>query len=206
MVGRGRKLTAEQRSLAHVHIGEVPRGVMDERATLEQCLRRLPFDEALAVADSTLRMGFGRHRLEAIGMSARGPGSPRIRRVCDLADGRAANPFESVLRAIAADVPGLNVTPQVVISDGAFTARPDLVDPRLWLVLEADSFAWHGKRSALASDARRYNALVVRGWIVLRFSYEDVMFQPESVRATLVAAVALAELLTQVGRVGPDAA
>jgi very-short-patch-repair endonuclease len=87
----------------------------------------------------------------------------------------------------------------VVISD-EFTARPDLVDERLWLVLEADSFEWHGKRSALASDARRYNLLVVRGWIVLRFSYEDVMFQPDEVRRVLLAAVQLAELLSEVGR------
>jgi very-short-patch-repair endonuclease len=94
----------------------------------------------------------------------------------------------------------LHVTPQVVITEGAFTARPDLVDERLWLVLEADSFEWHGKRSALASDARRYNMLVVRGWIVLRFCYEDVMFHPDDVRSVIVSAVELAELLKEVGR------
>ena len=41
--------------------------------------------------------------------------------------------------------------------------------------------------------------LVVNGWTVLRFSYEDVMFQPDEVRRVLVAAVALAELLVEVG-------
>jgi hypothetical protein len=40
----------------------------------------------------------------------------------------------------------------------------------------------------------------VAGWIVLRFSYEDVMFHPEQVREILVAAVGLAELLSEVGR------
>jgi very-short-patch-repair endonuclease len=138
--------------------------------------------------------------LDRIAEQVRGPGSPQVRRVCRNADERAANPFESTLRAIAHDVPGLDVVPQVVIADGDFTARPDLVDERLWLVLEADSFEWHGKRSALASDARRYNLLVVRGWIVLRFTYEDVMFRADEVRQTLSAAVALAELLSEVGR------
>ena len=85
--------------------------------------------------------------------------------------------------------------PQVRIDDGAFIVRPDLVDEGLRLVLEADSFEWHGKRSALAEDTRRYNMLVVAGWIVLRFCFEDVMYDPESVRETLVQSVALAEVL-----------
>ena len=61
-------------------------------------------------------------------------------------------------------------------------------------------------RAALASDARRYNMLVVNGWTVLRFSYEDVMFHPDEVRRVLVAAVALAELLVEVGIRGRPAA
>ncbi len=205
LVSRGRKLSAEARRLAHVHVGELTAQQVSDRVTtadvtLAQCLRRLPYDEALAVADSALRAGVGRGTLDRIADEARGPGAPRICRVCAAADDRAANPFESVLRAIAHDVPGLDVTPQVAITDGDFAVRPDLVDERLWLVLEADSFEWHGSRSALASDARRYNLLVVRGWIVLRFSYEDVMFHAGEVRQVLVAAVALAELLSEVGR------
>ena len=211
LVSLGRRLRPVFRRFAHVHIGDPSRlrvceGVTDQALTLEQCLRRLPYDEALAVADSALRSGVGRRVLDRMAESARGPGSPKIRRVCRNADERAANPFESVLRAIAHDVPGLDVTPQVVIVDGDVTVRPDLVDERLWLVFEADSFEWHGKRSALASDTRRYNMLVVRGWIVLRFCYEDVMFHPDDVRQVLIAAVALAELLSEVGRRRPRAA
>jgi very-short-patch-repair endonuclease len=55
-------------------------------------------------------------------------------------------------------------------------ARPDLVDEDLRLVLEADSFEWHGDRVALRDDARRYDLMVVNGWRVLRFAWEDVMF------------------------------
>ena len=42
----------------------------------------------------------------------------------------------------------------------------------------------------LCRDARRYNAFVVHGWLVLRFSWEDVMLHPDDVRAVLEAAVA----------------
>lgn len=205
LVSRGRKLPRDARTVAVIHFGEagpeqVRDGVTVPELTLLQCLRRLPYAEALSVADSALRSGAGPGMLERLAENVRGPGAPQVRRVCRGADGRAANPFESTLRAIAHAVPGLHVTPQVVISEGAFTARPDLVDERLWLVLEADSFEWHGKRSALASDARRYNMLVVRGWIVLRFCYEDVMFHPDDVRSVIVSAVELAELLKEVGR------
>ena len=84
--------------------------------------------------------------------------------------------------------------------------RPDLVDLRLRIVIECDSFEWHGKRSALAADARRYNAMVVDGWIVLRLVYDDVMGDPVAVRVLLVAVVALAELLNKALRAARSAA
>jgi very-short-patch-repair endonuclease len=97
-----------------------------------------------------------------------------------------------VLRATALDVEGLSVRPQVRIGQ----VRPDLVDEELRIVLEADSFEWHGSRSALRRDARRYNLLIIDGWLVLRFAWEDVMFDQSYVRAVLVNVVARR---TQVG-------
>lgn len=156
--------------------------------TLEMCGRRLPFDEALAVADSALREGFAKDELSQLAASARGPGSARLRRVAELADGRAANPFESVTRAIAIDVPGLDVEPQVKIRGAlGLDVRPDLVDRRRRIVIEADSFAWHGDRAALRRDARRYDLLVANGWTVLRLAWEDVMHDQQWVRSILVA-------------------
>ncbi len=156
--------------------------------TLEMCGRRLPFDEALAIADSALREGFPRPELMRLAETANGPGSARLRRVVAAADGRAANPFESVLRSLALEVPGLEVEPQLRIRGAlGLDVRPDLVGRRRRIVLEADSFEWHGDRAALRRDARRYDLLVVNGWTVLRFSWEDVMHDQEWVRAVLVA-------------------
>jgi very-short-patch-repair endonuclease len=81
---------------------------------------------------------------------------------------------------------GLSVRPQVWIGN----VRPDLVDEELRIVLEADSFEWHGGRAALKRDARRYNLLVVDGWLVLRFAWEDVMFDQRYVRSVLLRLVA----------------
>ncbi|MBC7638997.1 MAG: hypothetical protein H7231_04340 [Rhodoferax sp.] len=47
-----------------------------------------------------------------------------------------------------------------------------------------------GAVSALERDARRYNAMVVNGWIVIRLCYDDVMHHPDAVREVLAAAVA----------------
>lgn len=172
-----------------------------QEVTLLHCLRTLPFDEALAIADSALRHGFGQMALERIADGARGPGARQVRRVAAEASELPANPFESVLRAIALDISGLSVRPQVTITVPGMTARSDLVDERLRVVLEADSFEWHGGRQRLAEDSRRYNRLVVGGWIVLRFAWEDVMHDPDYVRTVLTGVVALAETLNK-GRCG----
>jgi very-short-patch-repair endonuclease len=201
-VSRGRHLDPGDARSAHVHVAElgsrdVVDGITTPEVTLTATLRSEPFDSALAIADSAIRCGFGVANLARIADLARGPGSGRLRLVARHASPRAANPFESVLRAIWLDVPGLDVEPQVSICDGSFSARPDLVDRRLRIVLEADSFEWHGGRRQLASDARRYNRLVVAGYLVLRFSWEDVMLHPGDVHDVLVAAVALAEALSE---------
>jgi very-short-patch-repair endonuclease len=193
-VPKNRKVTGEQSRGVLLHRADLGAddlrdGATSRDRTLVDCLRTLPFDEGLAVADSALREGFAAARLRALARDAAGPGSRMIRRVAAEATADAANPFESVLRAIALDVPGLAVRPQVSIHDPHFLGRPDLVDERLRIALEADSFEWHGSRAALRKDARRYNRLVVRGWLVLRFSWEDVMFQPDDVRGVLEAAV-----------------
>jgi very-short-patch-repair endonuclease len=150
------------------------------------CAKTRPFDEALAIADSALRHGdVTRRELFELAEQMPSTGRSACLRVARAADGRAANPFESVLRAIALDVKGLDLEPQLLISEFGFTGRPDLVDRERRVVLEADSFEFHGKRRALRRDCERYNALALCGWLVLRFSYEHVMFRPAYVRGCL---------------------
>ena len=158
--------------------------------TMLDCLRIRDLRRSLAVADSALRAGRTPAWLHAIAAQIRGPGAVQARFVSAHATELSANPFESGLRAIGLEVSGLTLRPQVRLysADGEFLGRPDLVDADLGIIAEADSFEWHGARSALVKDARRYNEFVVRGWAVLRFTWEDVMFEPERVRSTLQAA------------------
>ncbi|MFP5253237.1 MAG: hypothetical protein ACLGH4_05525 [Actinomycetes bacterium] len=58
-------------------------------------------------------------------------------------------------------------------------------------MVECESHSWHSRRGALRRDCRRYTKLVLLGWPVLRFAWEDVMFHPDYVRECLEAAAAL---------------
>lgn len=112
----------------------------------------------------------------------------RCRRVARCADPRAANPFESVLRAIALEIQGLRVQPQVWVGN---IGRADLADSRLHLAVEAESFEFHGLRRLLKRDCERYNGFVLLGWVVVRFAWEHVMFEPAYVRNVLTGVVRL---------------
>jgi very-short-patch-repair endonuclease len=197
MVRRGRKLTSEQRAgvavrWANLAEDQVRDGVTVPLRTVLDCARVLPFDEALAIADSALRSGLVT-RDDLDGIDVRGAGAAAVRRVLAHADGRAANPFESVLRALCIEA-GLVVEPQALVELGTGAVRPDLVCHVLRLVLEADSWTFHASRKAHRRDCARYNLLVIRGWRVLRFTWEQVMHDQAYVRW------ALAELVRPVGR------
>jgi very-short-patch-repair endonuclease len=162
----------------------------DPLTTLIDCAKALPFADALAVADSALRAEtITPTQLVRAAESVRTTGRTQCLRVARCADGRAANPFESTLRALALDVPGLRPEPQARIEVAGFAVHPDLVDRDLGLVMEADSWAFHGGRREFARDCERYNELSLAGWTVLRFSYEAVMGDPTYVRSTLARAV-----------------
>lgn len=205
-VPRGRKVPVSRRDGVTLHRADLAPGetigpFTSPRRTLVDCLRSLPFDEALAVADSALRRGsLDEAKLMEVAASVQGPGAATARRVAREASGRAANPFESALRAISLDVPGLRLAPQVTITALDFEVTPDLVDVARRVAVEADSFAWHGDRAALRTDTRRYNNLVTRGWLVLRFSWEDVMHDPVYVRCTLERLAALVNGLPEEGQ------
>ncbi len=165
--------------------------VTSKLRTVLDCARMLPFEAGLTVADSALRLGAVDHsQLMMAAVELVGPGCRRAVRVAAAADGRAESPLESVIRAILIEA-GINgFEPQVVVRDGTFSARIDLGHRELFLAVEGDGFAFHSTRPALTRDCRRHVNLTVRGWRLLRFTWEDVMFDREWVVAAIRAAMA----------------
>jgi very-short-patch-repair endonuclease len=141
----------------------------------------MPFDEALAIADSALALCLvDRSALLAAVLARPRTGRSRRLRVARHADGRAANAFESRLRGIVLDAGVSGFEPQAEIRlSCTHVVRVDLANAARRVVLEADSFEHHGSRGALARDCERYDELVADGWIVLRFAWEHVMFRPQ---------------------------
>jgi very-short-patch-repair endonuclease len=154
--------------------------------TVLDCAATLPFAEGLAVADSALREGYLRPEdLAEAAQERRGPGARAVRRVARTADGDAANPFESALRAAVLDAGLTGFGPQQPVPIGGMTLHVDLGDPRRRIAVEADSFTHHGTRTALRDDCRRYDELVRSGWTVLRFAWEHVVLDPAWVGAVV---------------------
>ena len=146
--------------------------------TVLLCARDLPFDSALTVADSALRDGAMSHdTLITAAASWRGGNEGRVQLVAAHANGLAKNPFESGLRGITISA-GYDFVPQYEVRVGAMTVHPDLVDPINGIILEADSWGFHADKEAHDRDCQRYTMLTADGWIVLRFTYDQVMFQP----------------------------
>jgi very-short-patch-repair endonuclease len=166
-------------------------GVTTALRTVVDCARILPFGEALVVADSALAQGkLGQVELRAAAMAVRGPGRAAAIRVAAAADARAGSPLESLVRALALEA-GMRARLQATITDDAFFARVDLADLDHGIVVEADSYLHHGTREGFERDCARYDDLAVRGWLVLRFTWRQVMNDPEWIRQTLVEAMRL---------------
>ncbi len=199
-VPRERRLTVGARDLILPHWSDLGPDdvhgiVTTPRRTLVDCMRNLPTDESLPIVDSAIRADdFTVEEIVDLAHATRGRGRARIRAIAGAATSKAANAFESVLRAQANQVPGLNVQAQlpITVPETGVVLHPDLGDPVLHLALECESFKWHGESAALTRDCRRYNALTNRGWMVIRFSWYLVMFEPAYVQQTLLDAVGLA--------------
>ena len=189
-VPRGRRLDRDGGDLLaayDVHWTDLPEddqidGVTAPVRTVIDCARDLPFDAALAVADSARRGGVSGLAIADAATRSPRTGRARAERVAREASDLADNPFESVLRAIALDVPGLHVRPQGWISR---VGRADIVDEELRVAIEAESWTHHGSPAQFRSDARRYTDFARLGWVVARFVWEQAMYQPEDVYEAL---------------------
>jgi hypothetical protein len=63
--------------------------------------------------------------------------------------------------------------------------EPDFYWPALRLVVETDGWETHGTKSAFRSDRRKDAALTAAGYRVMRFTYDDVVYEPDTVVARL---------------------
>ena len=63
--------------------------------------------------------------------------------------------------------------------------RVDLAYPEPRVIVEGDSQRWHGTPEAFQLDRRRDNLAQIAGWIILRFTWQDITERPEYVVYTV---------------------
>lgn len=139
-----------------------------------------------AMEDALLRGLASFSLLERTVARLAGPGRPGSRLLRRLVDERVPSQraTESALEDALVEVlrraglPSPVRQHEVVAIDG-LRVRVDLAYPAVRLAIEADSRRWHGGRDDVIRNAAKGNALVLVGWRVLRFTWDDVRGRPE---------------------------
>jgi very-short-patch-repair endonuclease len=61
----------------------------------------------------------------------------------------------------------------------------DFAWPASRLIVEVDGYRYHSSKQARARDARRDRELTARGWRPVRFTFEEIAFEPGEVAREL---------------------
>lgn len=123
--------------------------------------------------------------LERVGRRGR-PGTAVLREVLQnraLGDARPDGMLEphmaELLEAAGLEQPRFQY--EIRGEDGRVIDRVDFAYVAERLAIEVDGWSFHGSPEAMTSDLRRQNRLVALGWTVLRFTWWQVMNEPERV-------------------------
>jgi hypothetical protein len=161
------------------------------RATVD-LMRRLPYAEAVVVADAVQHAGLLTAEQIADELPAhRGlRGIRQAERALELSSPLAESPPESRLR-VTLVLGGLEPVPQydVRTADGRWLARVDLAFPAARVAIEYDGRDIHSQFDVFTRDRQRQNDLVAAGWVVLRYTAEDLRLRRHAIVAEVRRAV-----------------
>jgi hypothetical protein len=145
----------------------------------------------LMAADASGKLN--RRRLEELIATSprRGMANLRLLTSDDPADTRTIN--ERRMRSICREfgVPEPLCNHPIIVGDRRFVA--DFCWPSLSLIVEADSWRWHGGRLATERDANRDQLLSVHGWRVVHFTRDQILRERDRTGRRLLALTAAAE-------------
>jgi very-short-patch-repair endonuclease len=172
--------------------GTAPVWITTPVQTVMDCALSLPLLQAVVVCDSALRAGdVSVEELQRA--AARLPGvrdARKVRRVVELCDPGSGSVLESVLRVRMLLVGITDFTSQLLVRDvPGQQVRVDFGFLAQGVVVEVDGVRWHQHP---ARDQARDNVLAALGWRVLRFTWAQVVHEPEAVLAEIAAARACA--------------
>jgi len=161
--------------------------VRNGRAAAEQPVVRQAVIEA--VRTRAVRAAAVRRAAEQLGRHA---GRAQLAALLDLVERGCHSELE--VFGVQHVLPGPPAVPayvqqhRVVLPDGR-AAELDAAWLAARVAVELDGAAFHGSREARERDLRRDSALAATGWVVLRFSYDRLVTDPEGCRREIEAVV-----------------
>ena len=195
LAGRRRRARLLVRRLSHLPASEVTRHdripVTTPARTLLDLAAILARPELERVVDESERLGlFALRAVEAV--LARSSGRPGTRSLAEmLAHWREPPLTRSELERRFLDLCEDHGLPPPAVNAIVADCEVDFHWPEAGLIVETDGGESHGTRAAFARDRARDAGLTARGWRVVRFTYRQVVREPER------ASGLLAELLAQ---------
>lgn len=163
--------------------------VTSRARTIIDCLCVLPFREAVELLDRVIQQKW--ISLDALATRTQDSlgrrGAPQLRRLMRYATSDARFEAERRLHTLLrkAGIRGWEGNVEVRNAAGDLLAVADVLFSRLRLVIEVDGRAHHTAADRFQRDRQRQNALVAAGYIVLRFTWHDIVERPDYVLITI---------------------
>lgn len=169
------------------------------REALADCLTVLPTSIGANVLDAALQQRYVRPETVAQDLSTRlGRGRRNAAGLRELIARATSGSKSEAEQRMARLLRQSGTGPWVAnypLSDGAgrVLAEIDFAHLGLRIAIEVDGRAFHSDRRTFEHDRWRQNILTVGGWLVLRFTWEQITERPDEVIAVILAAIARRE-------------
>ena len=158
---------------------------------LERVLVCMPLKVSLPMLDAARNRGL--YDVSTLTIPPTGSRLPHLREALSLSSDRARSILETVARLQLID---MGLTPQVgVWIEGVGEVDMISLD---FIVIEVDGWAFHSSKEQREKDLKRDRELLRRGYVVLRFTYDDVM-NGDFAREVPVSVTALRDLVPDTG-------
>jgi very-short-patch-repair endonuclease len=168
--------------------------VTSQRRTAIDCLAVLPLTDALDLWAwvSTRRVISRNHLVHAVHERTGRPGTPQLMHLLKLTRRGAVSGAEHLFHILldGAGLTGWQANARVVAGD-AVIAVVDVLFLKARVAIEVDGRRAHSSKRAFVTDRRRQNRLVTAGYLVLRFTWDDLTCRPDAVIEQVRAALRL---------------
>ena len=116
-------------------------------------------------------------------------GTSRLRHIATRVASGSRSEAEQRMAVLLKRVGGAWIPNHTVRNEqGRIVAEIDFADSLLKIAIEVDGRAYHSDTRSFERDRERQNMLALRGWLVLRFTWERLINDPDGVSAEVIAA------------------